>query len=213
MSDKLLTDAASEPVTAAMLRADLREVSDSDADLLSYAKDARLFFEEQTGLITAEQTRQLTLDFWPRSSSGSGDGLGWWEGERQGSINMQSPRFVELPKGPLISIEEVRLFAADNTSSVWASSNYFADTGRTIGRLALSDNGTIPLPGRSTSGIEIEYKAGYADSADIPTHHLRAIRQLAAHWYENREALDFDQGRMVPLQIQRIIDSCRVTRL
>ena len=48
---------------------------------------------------------------------------------------------------------------------------------------------SIPVPARKANGIQIDYVAGYATAALVPTPIRLAIKQLAAHFYENREAV------------------------
>ena len=45
----------------------------------------------------------------------------------------------------------------------------------------------IPIPGRATAGIEIDFKCGHGDAAaDVPAPLVQAVRLLLAHAYENR---------------------------
>ena len=209
MGDVLITGPATEPVSVAELRAHLREPSDPDAVLTRLIKAAREYVEETTGLALISQTRELTLDGWP----GGGDGLGWWDGVQDGAIIGTAPRYVELPRGPLISIASVTTYDNTNAATVWPSGNYFADTGNRPGRLALLDGAVWPLPTRSASGIVIRYVAGHADAAAVPNALCMAVLQIAAHWYENRELMTMDAANKIPMQAGRILSRLRKVNL
>lgn len=216
MSDVQHTPPASEPITAAELRAHLRDVPDGDAALEALISAAREFAEEETGLIMIQQTRRLTLDNWPFASHGDGrgsDGLGWWDGVRDGAIIGAAPRFLELPRAPLISITSITTFDTEGDGVVWQSGNYLADTGNRPGRVVLEVGGTWPIPTRPAAGIVILYVAGHADAAAVPRSLRLAILQIAAHWYENRELVDYDGPQKVSMQAGRILKQARIMRL
>lgn len=209
MGDVMITGPDEEPVSIAELRAHLRDVADPDATLSMLISSAREMVEEATGLIMVAQTRKLTLDSWPMS----GDGLDWWDGVRDGALIGRAPRFVELPRAPLISISSVTTFDTGNNASVWEAGNYFADTGNSPGRLALLDGAVWPVPTRASAGIEIVYVAGHADAQAVPSALKMAILQIAAHWYENRELVDYDSPTKLPAMAGALIRRYRVVKL
>lgn len=211
MSDILITGPTEEPVSVAELRAHLRDPADPDAVLMRLIKSAREYVEEATGLALITQTRELTLDNWPGFASG--DGLGWWDGVREGAIIGRQARYVELPRGPLVSITFVKTYDTNNNATTWGSGNYFADTGSRPGRLALLDGATWPIPTRAAAGIHIRYVAGYGNAAAVPNALALAILQIAAHWYEHRELTAIDAVNKVPMQAERILTKFRTVRL
>lgn len=212
MGDILITPPAAEAITVAELRAHLQNPSDADAVLTRLIKAAREFFEESTGLALINQTRKLTLDGWP--GVGYGDGLGWWDGVRDGAMLGTAPRFVELPRAPLVSITSVTTYDEASAATVWGAGNYFAHAGERPGRLALNAGAVWPIPTRTAAGIEIVYVAGHgATAADVPSRFQLALLQMASHWYENRELLDYDGPEKVPMQAQRIMAKARIIKI
>lgn len=209
MSDILITAPTEEPVSVDELRAHLRDVSDPDATLTRLIKAATEYVEGATGIALISQVRELTLDSWPMT----GDGLGWWDGEREGAISSGAPRFVEFSRSPLISITSVTTFDEASSPSVWDASNYFADTGSRPGRLALNAGGVWPVATRSAAGIKIRYVAGHADPESAPNDLALAVLQIAAHWYQNRELVDYEGPNKVPMQAGRIIEKKRIMKL
>lgn len=208
MADKLITPPASEPVTAAELRAWLRGVPDEDDVLEELIKAAREFVEQSTNRALMQQTRRFTMDRWPVHHASMGD----WDGVREGAVAAATPKAIDLPIGPLISIDEVRTFADDGTPSIVPASIYFADTARDdVGGIALNGGNSWPVPGRQVNGIEIDYVAGYGESAsDVPSPLKLAIKQMAAHYYENREAVGEMSLSEAPKGAASIIKKYRV---
>ena len=209
MGDVMISGPAEEPVSVAELRSYLRDPADADSVLTRLIKAAREYVEEATGLIMVSQVRELTLDAWPWR----GDGLGWWDGVQDGAILGRAPRYVELPRAPLISITSVKTYDTGGNPATWEAGNYFADTGARPGRLALNDGAVWPIPTRAAAGIVIRYVAGHANAAAVPNALCMAILQIAAHWYENRELASLDAVNKVPMQAGRILSKFRVAKL
>ena len=155
MGDVLISGPAEEPVSVAELRSYLRDPADADSVLTRLIKAAREYVEEATGLIMVSQVRELTLDAWP----GGGDGLGWWDGVQEGALIGRAPRYVELPRGPLISITSVKTYDTGNNATTWEAGNYFADTGTTQQDFDAIFTGDLGEVG-STLLHELMHKAG-----------------------------------------------------
>jgi len=217
-SNKRTTDPAVEPITADELDTHLRGdgvLAANEGDFLeSVITAAREYVEEFTRRALITQSYTLVMDSWP---SVKNEGLGWWDGVREGSISQDLQGHVELPMGPLQSITSVTTYAADNTSTVFDSSNYFIDSNQTPGQLVLNTGTVWPSFTRTRNGIEIVYVAGYGNNAtDVPGALKMAVKQLAAHWYENREytKTQSDQNQApAPLHVQSILNRWKVKRL
>lgn len=211
-ADTLLQAPATEPITVAELRAHLRDVPDADGVLTQLIKDAREYVEEATGLALISQERRLVMDYWPLEKRGT-DGLGWWDGVQEGALIGSAKRAVELPRAPLLSVDAVKTYDSANASSTFPDASYYVDTASKPGRLALTIGATWPVPTRPVAGVEIDYTAGWPDAASVPAPLKRAILLIAAHWYENRELVDYDGPSKVPMQAGRILRKYRIIKL
>ncbi len=164
----LVTPPAVEPVTLAEVKAHLRLTTDADDDALAlFIPAARQEAEAFTGRAFLEQTWALTLD--------------------TREIPTNGVRALVLPKAPLLGIDSVQTFAANDTATTLDPASYRAEVAYEPGRLALRETSSWPLPGRSTSGFVVTYRAGYgSDRASVPAALRLAVLHLVAHAYEHR---------------------------
>lgn len=160
---ELLTPPASELVTLAEAKAHLRVEHNVDDSLLNgLITAARLFVEQQTGRALLPQTWRLWGDAWPEAA------------------------VLQLPKPPLRSVSAILIYAPDDSSTVWSSSDYRVEVAAQPGQIQLREGQSWPSLSRSRSSFSITFVAGYADAVAVPEVLKLAIKQLVAHWYEQR---------------------------
>jgi len=157
------TPPAAEPLVLSDVKEFLRiDHSSDDALVNGLISAARQVCETATGRSLITRSYSLYLDEWA------------------GEVFL-------LPKPPLLSIVQVKVYAADNTSAVFASANYYVDTAGTPGRLVLTEGAVVPTPGRVANGIEIQYTAGYgAAASNVPPLLKQGMKQMIAYLYEHR---------------------------
>ncbi|WP_417495699.1 head-tail connector protein [Maricaulis sp.] len=169
MSLSLVTPPAAEPIALDQVRARLR-ISDTsqDARLTHLIRSARQRVEGDTGRACLSQTWLERRDAW------DGDG-------RLCAFGTQ----FKLPKPPLISIDAITTYAADDTATNHDPADFFIDTASEPGRLALRPNGHFPQPARNIDGIEIRFTCGYGETAeDVPGPLVEAIGQLVEAMFD-----------------------------
>jgi len=156
-----------EPVTLSEAKAHLRVDGAAEDTLIgSLILTSRLHIETALGLALITQGWRLSLDAWPEG------------------------RELELPLRPLQAVREVRVFSADNMSSLVPAETYLVDLAGVPPRLVRRGAMWI-APGRPAGGIEIDFTAGYGDAAsDVPAPLRQALLMLVAHWYEHREPVE-----------------------
>ena len=184
----LVTAPAAEPLSLAEAKAFLRvEHGDDDAIITSLVSAARNHVEALTRCALIAQTWRLVLDRWP-------DG---------GRI---APRI-----GPLRSLAAARVLNAEGQASGIDPEIFAIDVA--AGALA-APAWSLPLPGRSVAGIELDIEVGYGAAGDVPPRLLQAIRMLVAHWYENRGLIAIGSSvAMMPASVNAMIASHRVLSL
>ncbi len=169
------TQPAAEPITAALVAAQLRvTASDDDTRILSYLiPAARSICEAYTNRAFIDQTITYIYDGTP-------------------------PSVIELPRAPLSSVTSITTYAEDDTATVFATSKYTVDTQVEPGRVFLTQDATWPDGMRTYNSVKIIYVAGYGTAGtDVPSDILQAIILQTAYMYENPLGLDGKEASFV----------------
>jgi len=185
----LVTAPAAEPLSLVDAKRFLRvEHDDDDAIITALVSAARNNVEALTRSALITQTWRLVLDRWP-------DG---------GRI---APRI-----GPLRALAAARVFDAAGEASAIDPEIFVVDAA--AGVLA-APAWSLPVPGRSVAGIELDIEVGFgAMASDVPQTLLQAIRMLVAHWYENRGLIAIGSSvATMPASVNAMISSHRVLSL
>ena len=161
MPSILLTPPALEPVSLDEARAFLRvEHHDDDDTIAALIASARIHVETQTRRALMTQTWRIVADAWPVEG-----------------------RIAILP-APVQSVRAVRVHDETGAAQTVDVEAFVIDVATST--LAFAP-WALPAPGRASAGIEIDVICGYGDAAlDVPEPLRQAVRELAAHWYENR---------------------------
>ncbi len=182
-----------EPVTLAEAKARLRiesGVTEDDALITGLIQSARETCERFTGRALIQQSLRVALDAWPRRSVAA-----MAEGVATGVLVESAARFIELPRPPLDSLTQVKLYDENDTATTWAPADYFVDNTSEPGRLVLRSGKSWPSATRAANAIEIEFIAGYApDESASPTDYrvnlpqalIEGVLRLVVHRYEHR---------------------------
>ena len=161
------TTTPSQPLVAGDLRTHLRlNDQGEDTQLTEFLAAAVERFEDDTRRPVLSTTYRQYLTKWPADLS------------------------IVLGRGGVTSVTAVKKYAADGTTTSDVT-GYLADLKTAPVRVVLPDapdeletSAGVPL---QTVGY-VEFVAGWANAAAVPKAVLVAIKMLAAHWYEQREA-------------------------
>ncbi|MEL6289397.1 MAG: hypothetical protein AAFQ42_05035 [Pseudomonadota bacterium] len=166
----IVSPPAIEPVSVPEVRRHLKLDSVADDDLIA-------------GLITsARQHLEMIL--------GQAFITQQWRDVRDGWPAARTP--VLLARGPLRSLDAVRVIDADGVAEVIAAENYLVDPISSPARLVCASGEAWPRPGRTLNGIEIDFTAGFGSLADdVPGPLRQALLLLVTAWYEARHPVDF----------------------
>lgn len=172
----LLEAPAELPVTLAQAKAHARvEVNDDDALIQSLIATATEYAETYTQRALITQQWEMQLDGWPCRD-----------------------RWIEIPKPPLQSIDEIGYLDRHGIEQVWDASQYRVITPQgpssEKGRVVLKSGLRWPSVVNEPSSVFVRFTAGYGDlgeyepSSPVPEPILQAIKTHVAEMYENREA-------------------------
>jgi uncharacterized phiE125 gp8 family phage protein len=189
MSAILLAGPSAEPCTLAETKAFLRVAhDDDDAVIAALIAAARSQIEAMTRRALLLQSWRIVRDGWPR------DGR------------------IALRVGPLRALTAARVFDAGGTPQPVDIEGFVVDpSADAIAAPAWS----LPQPGRTTAGIELDVELGFgAQPSEIPELLRHAVRTLVAHWYDNRGLAAIGSSvAMLPGSVAAMIASFRAVSL
>ena len=107
------------------------------------------------------------------------------------------PGHFEVPRPPLQSVTSIYYINMDGVSTLLAESQYVVDITQEPGKVTRAYGVVWPSTRSQEVAVTVIFKAGYGTSAGtaatsvvaVPETYKQAILMLAAHWYENREAV------------------------
>lgn len=160
---KVITQPATEPVTLTEAKAHLRvDGTDDDTYITTLIKVARQLCEAYSGLSFITQEREIKLDRFPCG------------------------RTIELPQGPVQSIDDfVYLDADGNSQPLTVDTDYLVDLSG--GRVQYVDS--WPYTDGQFNAVTITYTAGYANDEHDPVPEVikQAMLMQIGSLYENRQ--------------------------
>ena len=106
----------------------------------------------------------------------------------------------------------MKYYGTDDTEHTLDVGEYQVDTVSYKGRVGLAYGKTWPATTlRPMNGIMVEFTAGYGDATtDVPVRIRQAIKVLAAHMYENREATNIRELSEVPFAVHALLGFQRI---
>mgnify|MGYP000280082960 CR=1 FL=1 len=189
----IVTFPAADVVTVAEMKAHLRIDSDDEdtviGDCITDAIDEIDAENGQTGRALITQTWSLVMPVFPASG-----------------------RF-DLPVSPVQSITSVTYYDGDNAEQTLTASAYRMTALPDRARVDLVNGYSWPATYDRADAVTVTYVAGYGDaSTDIPGGIRRAVKMLAAYFYEHREAATEAKLAEAPLGVRHMLAKFRVPR-
>lgn len=173
--------------------------------IAGYILTAREYVETATKRAIAQQQWLLTVDEFPGRQVDDYRPPTWRYG------------IFRLPFAPLISVDQVAYIdpgvsgAQPFALTIMTPDEYQVDTYNEPGRLAPAPfkvwPATNPL---AFQAVQITFTAGWATAALVPARIKQAIKLLAAHLYEHREATTEESLSKIPLGLAAMISSCGI---
>ena len=164
MTTALISQPSLEPVTLSEAKAHLRfESADEDTIISELITAARRYLEQIAGVVLITQSWRQYEDCWPVS------------------------RCLNLKINPVRSVQSITVYDADGSPQIVPPGDYQIDVVSEPARIYLTSD---LRPGQTLNGIEVDFTAGFGDTAvDVPDTLKRAILLLTAHWFEFRGAV------------------------
>lgn len=117
------------------------------------------------------------------------------------------PEVIQVPLPPTQTVDKIEYYGTDGVANLLAASEYQVDVRGYKARV-------VPVYGKSwptltlqpLAGIVVTFTAGYgALASDVPERIRTAIKLLAGHLYEHREATDIKEVREVAFAVKALL--------
>jgi uncharacterized phiE125 gp8 family phage protein len=171
MAIKLITPAATDPITLAEAKKHLRVTDDDyDAYIEALITAATRHAEEWTGRAFVDQTWEITLDTFPTNA-------------------------IELAKPPLIEVVSVVYDDGDGNETTYSPSGYVVDAVSEPAWVVVSGSGNWPTVYDGINAVRVRFRAGYVDAGnspavgEVPKDILHAILLEVGTFYGQRETI------------------------
>ena len=211
---KVHTAWSTSAVTTAEAKTHMRidsSFTDDDTYIGNLVTASQNMVEQITGRAITHQTLQLFLDILPYYN----DSKIYPEGFFTAPDLNQKLNYISLPKPTLSSVTHFKYYDDEDSATTFASSNYYVDTAHEPGRIVLREGKTFPSASdlRVANCYEIQYVAGYGSSAsDVPENIKTALKQLVAHWYDNRELVTNVSVNKIPVTVNALLLNYKITK-
>ncbi len=192
---------ATEPLSLDELKLDLKvDIADDDDLIKSLGIAARRMGEVMSCRSFITQSWRLSLDYFPGVLSGTiFTGLREW------------PLFgdlIRLPRAaPLISLDSIKYVDTTGTLQTIDPTLYQMDADAEPARVRPAYAKIWPVPRAQLAAVQVNYTAGYGGAAAVPDIAKAGIKQLVAHWYENRSATTRLNLSSVPMAAETLFMS------
>jgi uncharacterized phiE125 gp8 family phage protein len=194
MGLQLVTPPQQDVLSAADLAAHLRISNAAEDALLEiYARAARQHVDGRAGILgraLVTQTWDWTLDALPCDPCA----------------------VLHAPLPPLQDVTSIKYIDDAGVEQTWPSAKYIVDRASGIGRIGCAYGESWPVARRQINAATVRLVVGYGDDPDdVPEPIGQALRLLAGHWYENREAVNV--GNLVtelPFAVKALLAPYRV---
>jgi uncharacterized phiE125 gp8 family phage protein len=175
---ELVTPPVSEPVSLAEMKQHARiSREDEDSVISAFVTAARQYSETFLRRQLMPATWRMSLDGFP-----VGD--------------------IKVPLPPLQSVTSITYVDGNGTTQTVAPDTYYVDTASQPGRIAPET--CCPTTRNQPGAVTVTFVAGY-DS--VPETINTAIKMLAAHYYEHREAVNEGGLSEVPMAVESLLMS------
>lgn len=173
-----------EPVTVEELASHLRiNTSDEQSELEAYITVARQMFELHTdGRVCLPTLFEQYLTDWPD--------------------------VIRLHRGPVVELTSVEYYDTDDDLQTLADCQL--DDSSTPGLVYLSTFSYPALSAQRPRPIVVSFTAGYSSISTVPTDIKLAIKLLAGHYYNNREATLTDDLKDLPFGFQAVANKYKL---
>lgn len=179
-----ITPPAEEPVSLAEQKLHSRIDHTADDTLIpSLITSARKYCESLLRRSFVSTTWEVSLDRFPRC-----------------------PARIDLPRQSVIEVVSVKYIEPDGDEITLDPSDYTVVTG-TPGYVVPAYGVSWPSSRCHPDSVKVRFTAGYGDASDVPASLKTAVKMVAAHLYEHREASTETNLNTVPMAVDSLLST------
>jgi uncharacterized phiE125 gp8 family phage protein len=178
---------------------------DTQDDILdAMLKSATDFVEAETNQQLLTAVYQWKLDEFP-SANLDVRSPGYSESWRP---LVQNPHYstLKIPVSPISAVASVKYLDLNAVEQTIDTATYTVDTVSRPGRVVLNQGAYWPFTRIQANAVTVEFTAGYGAASAVPEGLKIAVKLLAGHWYNNRDAVGEQTLAELPLGIRSLID-------
>jgi uncharacterized phiE125 gp8 family phage protein len=173
---QVITASSSRPLTATEVAEYVKAYTGEDTHLESLIDQAVEEVSRYTGRAVLPATYRLYLTDWPR---GLPEFASYPRNVKGAYIHT-----LELPRCPVTSISSVKYYPADSeTLTTLPSTQYIGVTAYEPGMVYLREGNDWPVLSERPDAVQVEFVAGYSNSASLPRTMRQALLLLCRYYY------------------------------
>jgi uncharacterized phiE125 gp8 family phage protein len=188
MYSRLITAASEDAVTLADAKLHCGiDGDDSNATILGFVRSAVDWAQTFTGRQFVTATWELVLPYFQST--------------------------IELPHPPVSAITSIKYYDTGRTQQTLSSTVYKSDLLSTYARISEAYGQVWPATCAEIDKYDVvvvRYVCGYGAESAVPDAIKTAIKMLAGHWFENREASTTGPLSPVPMAVESLLMPYRV---
>lgn len=190
MNPTLISESTTEPISLDEAAENLKALDDGEGSYFEAPIISRL-------IKAARQLceNELEMSLIPKTLEFSRDSL--------------CPPCIELPNGPVRSIESVKYTDTNGVEVTLATDQYRLSTSSSMAILRPAYGVSWPSVRCEADAVRVRYTAGYAaddsPAQDVPEPIRQAMHLCISHFYANRDAVDVDSLMELPLGVRALL--------
>lgn len=137
-------------------------------------------------------------------------GIGWAMMAQTWALSLDAfSDEIRLPGAPVKAVTSIAYVDADGATQTLDSGDYQVDVAGDVARICPVYGGSWPSTRLQNAAVTVTYTLGESSSANVPANLRTAVLLLAAHLYQNREAVSGEGLSELPLGVAETVREYR----
>lgn len=120
------------------------------------------------------------------------------------------PPYIDLATGPVRSVVKIDYIDPDGNTQTLATANYKTDLKAEPARIYVANGKSFPTLSNEPNAVTVEFIAGYANEAAVPSAIKQAMLLIVGRYYETRQDVTDRQYKEVPKTVEHLLGPYRL---